>query len=454
MFMTEDEGLTKTEDASAEDDDYDFFGETTEDEEGEAEEDTGNVYLEDHEQAIKLTASLLPRHNHFTKRQEIIAHLNHLINVRMVEALQHLTKIDVLKESSRLKKLSDKLLAAKQIQALNNKTVVGLGGRFSSGKSSFINSCLKENAETVLLPENQNPTTSIPTYVVSGPRNGIQAYLQDGWIVPLQPSAMQAMTHDFYETYQIGFARFVCSLIVYTNAYPEEISQHVALLDTPGYNKADAETRDSISDARITAKQLKSVDYLIWLVHIDNGTVSAADLEFLRQLHPEHPLLVVFNHADEKTDEEKKQVVEAGKQALNQAGIPYFDAVAYSSRYGEEYLGTDRIREFFLSVSEAAEHQQPVPLELAELQACMDQVYAAEEKDAFQQLSSLKETIYQAEDILSILSLLRIYRRKSDRMKTLHRAHHAFAHLTEQLKEGMQNLANHRSNSEEQKKGG
>ena len=40
--MTEDEGLTKTEDASAEDDDYDFFGETTEDEEGEAEEDTGN----------------------------------------------------------------------------------------------------------------------------------------------------------------------------------------------------------------------------------------------------------------------------------------------------------------------------------------------------------------------------------------------------------------------------
>lgn len=55
MFMTEDEGLTKTEDASAEDDDYDFFGETTEDEEGEAEEDTGNVYLEDHEQAIKLT---------------------------------------------------------------------------------------------------------------------------------------------------------------------------------------------------------------------------------------------------------------------------------------------------------------------------------------------------------------------------------------------------------------
>ena len=207
----------------------------------------------------------------------------------MVEALQHLTKIDVLKESSRLKKLSDKLLAAKQIQALNNKTVVGLGGRFSSGKSSFINSCLKENAETVLLPENQNPTTSIPTYVVSGPRNGIQAYLQDGWIVPLQPSAMQAMTHDFYETYQIGFARFVRSLIVYTNAYPEEISQHVALLDTPGYNKADAETRDSISDARITAKQLKSVDYLIWLVHIDNGTVSAADLEFLRQLHPEHP---------------------------------------------------------------------------------------------------------------------------------------------------------------------
>lgn len=431
---------------SVPDDEYDFFGDALDeamDEGSDAEESGGNTYLEDHDRAIGLAASLLPRHNHFSKRQEDLAHLDHLIDDRMVDAMQHLATVDVLAESRHLKKLSDKLLVAKQIRALNNKTVVGLGGRFSAGKSSFINSCLKSDAETILLPENQNPTTSIPTYVVSGPQNGIRAYLQDGWIVPLELEAMQAMTHDFYEMYQIGFARFVRSLMVYTNAFPKEISRRIALLDTPGYNKADIDTRDSISDAKITAKQLQSVDYLIWLVHIDNGTVGAADLDFLRQIHPEHPILVVFNHADEKTDGEKGQVVSAGKQALDQAGIPYFDAVAYSSRYGEEYLGTDRIREFFQSVSMAANRQQPVPQELKELQARMDAIYDAEEQEARSQLSDLQETIHCAEDIRSILSLLRVYRRKSDRVRHLSRDRQAFGWLMKNLIIGMINLSYH-----------
>lgn len=442
MKMPDDEKLTKADEA-ADEDDYDFFGEAEDDAAEHEEDEAGNIYLEDHKQAIKLAASLLPCRRHYAKRQEVLKRLDHLMDVCMVEAMQHLTSIDVLAESNHLKKLSDKLLAANQSRALNNKTIVGLGGRFSAGKSCFINSWLKNDAETILLPEDQNPTTSIPTYVVSGPQNGIQACLQDGWIVKLELAAMQAMTHDFYETYRIGFARFVSSLMVYTNAFPEEISRRIALLDTPGYNKADAETRDSISDARITAKQLKSVDYLIWLVHIDNGTVGAADLDFLRQVRPEHPILVVFNHADEKTDGEKQQVVCAGKQALDQAGIPYFDAVAYSSRYGEEYLGTDRIREFFQAVSRAANHRQPVPQELAELQARMEGIYAAEEKEALRQLASLQDTIHQAEDILSILSLLRVYSRKSNRKRTLSQDHRTFTHLMGQLEKDVLNLSHH-----------
>ena len=165
--------------------------------------------------------------------------------------------------------------------------------------------------------------------------------------------------------------------------------------------------------------------------------------DFLRQIHPERPILVVFNHADEKTDGEKGQVVSAGKQALDQAGIPYFDAVAYSSRYGEEYLGTDRIREFFQSVSRAANHQHRVPQELAELQARMESIYKAEEQEARLQLSALQETIHCAEDILSILSLLRVYRRKSDRVRCLNRDHQMFERLMKKLGSDMIKLSHH-----------
>lgn len=325
MKMTEAEEINIAENAGDEDD-YDFFDDLSNDVINKITEKNENIYLKNYNKAIELAASLLPSFSHHDKRQDMLRDIDYLIDVRIAGTMRHLMSIDILSESSYLKKLSDKLLAVKYIQALNNKTIIGLGGRFSSGKSSFINSRLKSDKETIFLPENQNPTTSIPTYLVSGPRNDIQAYLKDGWSVPLELEAMQAMTHDFYERYQIGFARFVSSLIIYTNAFSKEISHNIALLDTPGYNKADIETRDSISDARITAKQLKTVDYLIWLVHIDNGTISAADIEFLRQLRLENPILVVFNHADEKTDEEKYQVVRAGKQALDQSGIRYFDA--------------------------------------------------------------------------------------------------------------------------------
>ena len=47
---------------------------------------------------------------------------------------------------------------------LIGKNVVALGGGFSTGKSSFINSILDED----ILPYDIDPTTSVPTYIVYG----------------------------------------------------------------------------------------------------------------------------------------------------------------------------------------------------------------------------------------------------------------------------------------------
>ena len=51
---------------------------------------------------------------------------------------------------------------------LIGKSVVALGGGFSSGKSSFLNSLLGED----ILPADLDPSTSVPTYIISGEEEG------------------------------------------------------------------------------------------------------------------------------------------------------------------------------------------------------------------------------------------------------------------------------------------
>ena len=73
----------------------------------------------------------------------------------------------------------------------------------------------------------------------------------------------------------------------------------------------------------------------------------------------------------------------------------------------------------------------------------MNRIYTAEKKAACQQLANLQETIHQAEDILSILSLLRIYRRESNRVRNLNQDYDDFSQIMERLKRGIQNLSRH-----------
>lgn len=55
------------------------------------------------------------------------------------------------------------------------KVIVGVGGAFSAGKSSFLNSVLGRKILSVEI----DPTTSIPTYLMYGDCQRIKAILKD-----------------------------------------------------------------------------------------------------------------------------------------------------------------------------------------------------------------------------------------------------------------------------------
>ncbi len=74
---------------------------------------------------------------------------------------------------------------------------------FSAGKSKFINSIMRYN----ILPENQLPTTSIPTYITRG-NEKLSAYTFNNIEVQLDYEAINAISHIFYEEYSIFYEEY------------------------------------------------------------------------------------------------------------------------------------------------------------------------------------------------------------------------------------------------------
>lgn len=242
-----------------------------------------------------------------------------------------------------LQKLSDRLKEQKKIKILEGKKIVGIGGKFSSGKSCFINSIT--NAK---LPEGQKPTTSIATYIVNSDYAKNIAITNNDRCVEIDDEAVEALAHSFYEKYNIGFSKLLKNLVIYT---PDFTYPNIAILDTPGYSKSDISKSDDSSDAEIAREQLKSVDYLIWLVDANQGTITQRDLDFMNSLNVKNDILVVFTKASQKTKADLEMIIDEAKRTLMNAGRNIFDVIAYDSLSKEEIIGVGSLNSFFEMVN-------------------------------------------------------------------------------------------------------
>lgn len=260
--------------------------------------------------------------------------------------------------------------------SLKRKNVIGLGGGFSSGKSSFINTMMGQGE---ILPENINPSTSVPAYIVYGSKNrvsGINIFKKQ---MELDLFSINAISHGFGSVFDdmksIELGHILRNLVLSTPLFEYK---NIAFLDTPGYSKPDDKNYSAKTDEMVARQQLNTTNYILWFAPVsESGSLAETDILFIKSLREDLHISVICSKANRRTKEQREQIkqkilrqVELAK--LNVDNIFFFDTetpkgldaekiMALISDYNsKQYDGSalgKNMKKFFIRIEEYYENK-------------------------------------------------------------------------------------------------
>ena len=220
---------------------------------------------------------------------------------------------------------------------LIDKNVVALGGGFSSGKSSFLNCLMGKN----VLPSDIDPSTVVPTYVVSGDCHDIEAVNVFGNKIKLQPKMIKKISYGFgkIENFEENTEDVKLNHLLKNIFFCTKLNKYdrIAFLDTPGYSKPDIKKYMHKTDAEVARIQLNSSDFIFWFIQADSGTITEEDIRFIKTIKTSIPKFFIINKADKKTKDELEKISQKIKEMLKKRGIKFVDILTFSNVEPEAY---------------------------------------------------------------------------------------------------------------------
>lgn len=208
---------------------------------------------------------------------------------------------------------------------LATKSIIGIGGGFSTGKSSFINKLIGKKCLAVEV----DPTTSMPAYVMKGEQEQIKALNLYDCAIDLTAEQLSTLTHEEKVLYgsQVGLSLKAAFISLSDFKW-----DNLAILDTPGYSKPEDSEWNQRTDENLARDQLNTADYILWAVQADSGTISEQDIKFLSTLNKDIPKLVILTRADKKPTEDIESIATLIKTTLANRGIAVSDVVPFSRK--------------------------------------------------------------------------------------------------------------------------
>ena len=309
-----------------------------------------NKYLDNYEEGMKFLSKVLSINYSESSIDRKLDAFYQLIDKDYVSFSSKERLPNEVEVYNKLLKLKDGIEELVKFPFITGKNIIAIGGGFSAGKSRFINSILKEE----ILPTDTRPTTSIPTYIVSGNKSIINSFNIFGSKADIDTEGVEAISHAFYEKYKLSFTKILKNILIQSVGMKK---QHIVFLDTPGYTKADFHKKEDNTDETIARKHLATSDYLLWLIDIEKGTIPNEDLEFIKSLNFNKPIFFIFTKADKKQESDIKEILKIARQNIENANINIEGITAYSSIDNKEYL-SNSLSDFIEKVNHEKEHSK------------------------------------------------------------------------------------------------
>lgn len=250
---------------------------------------------------------------------------------------------------------------------IHERTIVGIVGGFSSGKSEFINSFIRD--PEVRLPVGMQPVTAIPSYVLATDQRMIRGYSANGGHMELDVAFYKNISHAFINSFSFDLKSLMPFMCVGVQMAPEFFS-NICFIDTPGYNPPATAAEHSQGDKRTAIQFAQQCEAIIWLIGLDaNGTVPVSDLDFIHEIGVEQrSVYVVLTKADVKPKDEIEEIMDEVQDVLQSEGINVVGVSAYSSTRRHEVAYRDTpLLEYFSRINQQGDSSQHLESRLQEV---------------------------------------------------------------------------------------
>lgn len=214
--------------------------------------------------------------------------------------------------------------------------LIAVGGGYSSGKSSFLNSITGMGA---VLPTGIEPVSMINTYISFSDKTNkliISGQNLKKHIVKLDREVLDCIQHSSKSKVYVSAVlnELYVKIPVSKN---HEYMKGLVFIDTPGYNNSDnANTENGKRDIDTALDALKEADALFWCIDTEAGTISQRDIEMLNELidynDGDFPYVIVFNKMDKKPEGAVAKILkDAEKICRSKLKQMPLDILGYSS---------------------------------------------------------------------------------------------------------------------------
>ncbi|GAA8012169.1 hypothetical protein HpCS36_10800 [Helicobacter pylori] len=245
--------------------------------------------------------------------------------------------MDSLKEKEiallELQEIKKELQLVVSYPSLFQKSMVAVGGGFSTGKSTFLNKLLDLKLK---LPEDINPTIAIPTYCLKGERGVLMWHSQNGGVVELP---YLTFDHKFLDSLGFNLKEIMPSMLLSAPSVPFEF---LCFIDTPGYNPSNQGYTGG--DRQASEEYLANAKYILWVIDCQHGTIQSDDLDYLQELYEKYgkKIFIVLSKADLRTNSALEDIATNIRERLEDKSVEICGIGTHSS---EDYERSKEINE-------------------------------------------------------------------------------------------------------------